>query len=63
MPNLIQRIRTFYLDTVAELKKCTWPTRHELWESTLIVIVSSLLLSVFVFVMDAVVRALVRALT
>ncbi len=63
MPNLIQQTRIYYLDTVAELKKCTWPTWHELWESTLIVIISSLLLSVFVFAMDAVVRGIVRFLT
>ncbi len=63
MPNPIQRIRNLYLDTVAELKKCTWPTWSELWESTLIVIISSIMLSIFVFVADAAVRAVVRFLT
>lgn len=63
MPNLVQSVRKFYLDTVNELKKCTWPTWPELWESTLIVIISSALLSAFVFGVDAVVRAVVRLST
>ncbi len=63
MPNVIQRIKNYYLDTVAELKKCTWPTWRELRESTVIVIISALLLASFVFAMDSAIRAIVRILT
>lgn len=63
MANIIQRTKSFYHDTVGELKKCTWPTWNELWESTLVVIISSVMLSVFVFAMDALVRTVVRFAT
>ncbi|MCK5801326.1 MAG: preprotein translocase subunit SecE [Lentisphaeria bacterium] len=63
MANLIVKIRTLYQDTVAELKKCTWPTRAELAESTIVVIFSVIALSLFVLVADAASRKLVAALT
>ena len=37
-----------------ELKKCAWPTRPELFESTVVVIVPALILGVFVGVSDLV---------
>ncbi len=52
MNNPIAAIKKLYDETVAELKKCTWPTRQELYESTLVVVSSLVLLSVFVFVAD-----------
>jgi preprotein translocase subunit SecE len=63
MPNPIEKIRTFYLDTVAELKKCTWPTWDELVQSTVVVVVTAFLLSLFVFGADIVIRSIVRLLT
>jgi preprotein translocase subunit SecE len=61
--NPIQAIRQFYFDTVAELKKCTWPTRSELKESTLVVIVSVFMLSAFVAIVDWVSVMVIRWLT
>ena len=52
MKNPIAAIKKLYDETVAELKKCTWPTRQELYESTMVVVSSLVLLSVFVFVAD-----------
>ena len=52
MKNPIAAIKKLYDETVAELKKCTWPTRQELYESTMVVVSSLILLSVFVFVAD-----------
>ena len=63
MKNPIHIIRSFYQETVAELKKCTWSTWRELGESTAVVIAASLLLAVFVFLMDVVVRAFIRSVT
>jgi preprotein translocase subunit SecE len=63
MINPIHKIREFYQATVTELKKCTWPSWPELWESTLVVIASAALLSLFVMVVDFAVRTLVRAVT
>ncbi len=63
MSNPIVKIRSYYHETVTELKKCTWPTRSELIESTAVVIVSLLILSVFVAVVDAISQALIRWVT
>ena len=54
MKNPIAAIKKLYDETVAELKKCTWPTYQELYESTMVVISSLILLSVFVVVADKV---------
>ena len=43
MTNPIPKIRQFYDEVIQEVKKCTWPSRSELLESTIIVIVSLIL--------------------
>jgi len=58
--NPIHMTRQFYLDTVLELKKCTWPTRQELVESTVVVIISVAILAVFVLAIDTVGEYLIR---
>ena len=63
MQNPVNRIRSWYWDIVAELKKCAWPSRQELAESTVVVIVSVLMLSVFVVSVDWLSGFLIRTLT
>jgi preprotein translocase subunit SecE len=63
MPNLIHQARDFYHGTVAELKKCTWPTWTELRESTVVVIIAVAMLSLFVFVTDYLIQLGIRAVT
>ncbi|MDD5697042.1 MAG: preprotein translocase subunit SecE [Victivallaceae bacterium] len=46
------KVRQFLNTTVSELYKCTWPSRSELLESTLLVMVTIVALAVFVFVVD-----------
>ncbi len=36
----IDKIRSFIFDTVEEMRKCNWPTRDQLFESTHVVIVA-----------------------
>ena len=40
MINPIAAIQKYYDETVEQLKKCTWPTGSELYESTVVVISS-----------------------
>lgn len=63
MPNPIHQVRDFYQSIVTELKKCTWPTWLELRESTVVVTIAVLLLSVFVFLTDYVIQLAIRAVT
>lgn len=58
----IQDVKTLYTETVQEVKRCSWPTRQELMESTVLVIVTVLLLTVFVALVDAVSQHVVQRL-
>ena len=60
MANPNSRIRGFYEETIQELKKCTWPTSKELTESTTIVVMALIILTVFIWVVDMVSQQLIR---
>ena len=57
------KIRRFIADTVAELGRCTWPSRQQLLESTGLVVVAIAVLAVFVAGVDEVARILIRLVT
>jgi len=59
---LIAGSRGFVGEVQTELKKCSWPTRPELLESTVVVIVSVVILGVFVGVSDMVLMTVLRVL-
>lgn len=56
----IQGTRVFFGEVGAELKKCSWPDRAELFDSTVVVILSMVLLAAFIALCDIVLRQLVR---
>ena len=56
----VGEMRAFFGEVSAELKKCAWPTRPELFDSTVVVIISVGLLGGFVAVCDVVLRQLIR---
>ena len=58
----MQGVRNFFGEVVAEMKKSTWPAKQELFESTVVVIISMLLLSAFVGISDWVLVAMLRLL-
>ena len=49
---MIKKIRQFLEDVRIEMKKVSWPTFEELRGSTYVVLSLSLLLSIFLFVVD-----------
>ena len=51
---MIAKVQNFIGEVLAEMKKVSWVTRQELWDSTLVVIVSALLLGIFVGLVDIV---------
>ncbi|MBN2302185.1 MAG: preprotein translocase subunit SecE [Lentisphaerae bacterium] len=55
-------VRFFVGDVITEVKKSTWPSRQELFESTIVVIVSVMLLSLFVGVSDKLLITMLRLL-
>ena len=52
MKNPFRAVRLFVGEMIAELQKASWPTRQELWDSTVVVIVASLLLGLFTSISD-----------
>ena len=52
MKNPFTAIRVFWGETVGELKKAAWPTRKELKESTIVVIVGIALLGLYIGIVD-----------
>jgi preprotein translocase subunit SecE len=54
--SLMARAGDFVKDVQVESKKVSWPTRNELRDSTTVVIVTCLILTVFVWITDSVLR-------
>jgi len=52
MKNPFQSTRIFLGEMVGELQKATWPTRIELRDSTVVVIVACILLGLFTSISD-----------
>ena len=52
----MKKIRAFINGTIAELHKCSWPTKDELFQSTILVTVVLVIAGVFVSVLDFIIR-------
>jgi preprotein translocase subunit SecE len=63
MNDFFGNIRRFIAETMAELRKCTWPGREELFESTVLVIVAVVILGSFVALVDEISRHVIRFIT
>ncbi|HRU00598.1 MAG TPA: preprotein translocase subunit SecE [Victivallales bacterium] len=63
MNKWMSKARAFINDTIVELKKCSWPQREELYESTILVIVTVLFLALFVALVDVVSGFAIKWLT
>jgi len=60
---IMGKVRRFLTETMAELNKCTWPEKSELFESTVLVIIVIVLLSSFVAVVDQASRLFINLIT
>lgn len=55
--SLVDRAKDFVKDVRVESTKISWPTRIELRDSTTVVIITVLLVSAFLFVVDRILQA------
>jgi preprotein translocase subunit SecE len=46
------RARRFLADVRSELSRVTWPTRREVWATTIVVILTSTVFGVYLYVVD-----------
>ena len=60
--NVVTRSKDFVEESVAELKKVTWPDYPQLKNATLVVLLFVLLISVVIWLMDIVVRTIIDAI-
>jgi preprotein translocase subunit SecE len=49
---MIESIKQFFADVSKEMKKVSWPTREQLREATTVVIVTCLIITLFVYIID-----------
>jgi preprotein translocase subunit SecE len=58
----MQKFIQYLKDVRAEMLKVSWPTRNELFGATMLVIVLSLIMAVYVYLCDQVINRLVGLL-
>jgi preprotein translocase subunit SecE len=63
MANPFRSARLFVSELVGELQKASWPTKSELKDSTIVVIVACLLLGLFTSISDFALLNVVNAVT
>ncbi|UCG29999.1 MAG: preprotein translocase subunit SecE [candidate division WOR-3 bacterium] len=51
---MLNKIRDYIKNVYYEMRKVTWPTRSEVTNSTIVVVVISLIVAVIIFALDTV---------
>ena len=57
---MLLKIKDFFNGVWIELKKVSWPTKKELWDSTIVVMVSVMILGIYIAAVDQVSTILVK---
>jgi preprotein translocase subunit SecE len=57
---MIERIKIYLAETRTELKKVTWPSRQDLIDSTRVVIIATLIMTVFIGLVDQVLSRIIK---
>lgn len=57
---MIKKIQQFIEDVKIEMAKVSWPNRGELMNSTMIVVVVSILFTVFIFISDIIISKVIQ---
>jgi preprotein translocase subunit SecE len=56
---MFEKIRTFFKEVSVELRKVSWPTRQQTMSATVVVIVLTIVVAVFLGIIDLVLGRLV----
>jgi len=56
----LMQISNYVAETREELRKCTWPSRDELSGSTVVVLISTMVLGLFIIASDSIILLFVR---
>jgi len=52
MANILDRLKSFLREVRSELKKVSWPSRQDLYKTTLAVIISTVVFGIYLFSVD-----------
>ena len=58
----VERVRLFLSEVRNELKRVTWPTRKEVYATTVVVILTSLFFGLYLWLLDLGIGRLVRSI-
>ena len=53
-PRKLQELRTFFAEVKSELKKVTWPSRQEVYNTTVVVILTTVFFGFYLYGLDLV---------
>lgn len=57
---MIEKLKIYLAETRTELRKVTWPTMAELKESTRVVIVATIVITIFIGVVDQLLNRIIQ---
>jgi preprotein translocase subunit SecE len=57
---MVERIKNYLAETKVELRKVTWPNKGELKDATRVVVVASILLTIFIGVVDQILSGIIK---
>jgi preprotein translocase subunit SecE len=52
VPNKLQQLKSFFGEVKSELKKVTWPSKKEVYATTVVVIVTTLFFGFYLWLLD-----------
>jgi preprotein translocase subunit SecE len=59
---MVGSLKEFFADVQKEMKKVSWPTREQLRESTVVVVVTCLVITTIVYAIDTAMTLVMKAL-
>ncbi|MEJ2720375.1 MAG: preprotein translocase subunit SecE [bacterium] len=57
---VFEKLKNYLAETRVELRKVTWPTKDELKEATRVVVVASILLTIFIGIVDQILSNIIK---
>lgn len=59
---MVGKIKKFVNEVVAEMKKVSWPSKEQLRESTVVVIVVTGIITLFTFIIDEIMTLIIKTI-
>ncbi len=59
---MVGKIKKFVNEVVVEMKKVSWPSKEQLRESTVVVLVMTGIITLFTFIIDEIMTLVIKAI-